>query len=449
MNIEVPHNWTPRPYQIDLYNHFEPDIPGQRGVAVWHRRGGKDLTGINIAAKKIVQRWEKPGLYWHLLPTYQQGRKIVWNGFDREGRAFLDYFPKELIKNKLNNEMRLHFLNGSIYQVVGTDDVGSLVGANPVGCIFSEYSLQDPMAWKYISPILRENGGWAMFIMTFRGRNHGWKLYQMAKNNPKWFCDLRTAGDLGTTFANGQPVVTDAEINEERASGISEEIIQQEYYCNPSAGLEGSYYGSILAQIEKKGQITGVPYDPMLKVDTAWDLGMRDNTCIVFFQRFGFETRVIDYYENSGRPLAHYKKVLDERDYDYGTHYAPHDIQVRELTSGRTRLDTAREMGLRFTVTPKHELEDGIENARNVLPMCWFDSKKTERLVEALGAYTKESEPEKRWRDDKSPLYRDTPLHNWASHPADAFRYMSWWCRRPKNQQRKLQTRVEDDFQYV
>ena len=384
-----------------------------------------------------------------MLPTYRQGRGIVWNGFTKDGRAFLDHFPEEIVAKKLDNEMRIHFKNGSIYQVVGTDDVGLLVGNNPVGCIFSEYALHDPQAWRYISPILRENGGWAMFIMTFRGKNHGWKLHRMAEKNPNWLSDIQPAGNSGSRMEDGTPVISDMEIDEERNSGIPEEIIQQEYYCNPASGLEGSYYGSEMRRADKEGRITGVPYDPMLKVETFWDLGMRDATSIVFTQRFGMEIRVIDYYENSGEPLRHYKKVIEAKGYDYRAHHAPHDISVRELTSGRTRLDTARELGIRFVVTPKHDIEDGIENVRNVLPRCWFDSKKCERLVEALNTYRKEPADEKYWVDSSTPLYKSEPVHDWSSHPADAVRYMAWWCRKHRDDKKQVQLKVEDDYQYI
>lgn len=421
-------------------------MEGKRGVCVWHRRAGKDLLAINLIATKVFKR---RGLYWHLLPTYRQGRNIVWNGFTRDGRPFLDHFPKEIVTKKLDNEMRIHFVNGSIYQVVGTDNVDTLVGTNPVGVVLSEYSLHDPTAWDYLSPILRENGGWALFIMTFRGKNHGYRLYQMAKDNPDWFSDLRIAGDHGTKRDDDRPVVSDEEINMERASGRSEAIIQQEYYCNPEGGMEGSYYGTLMMEASKGGRLTGVPYEPLMKVDTFWDLGMRDATAIIFAQRYGWEIRIIDYYENSGEPLRHYRDVLERKGYNYGNHYAPWDVNVRELTSGRTRLETAREMGLRLVVTPQHDVNDGIENVRNVLPLCWFDKVKTERLIDALNTYRKEPEEEKRWSDPNHPLFKDRPLHDWSSHGADAMRYMAWHYRKRKDSRKRNQDVAIDEYAYI
>jgi len=185
--IIVPRNWKPRLYQQPLWYYLENG--GKRAVAIWHRRAGKDTVSLNWTVVSLVQR---PGLYWHMLPTYQQGRKIVWDGINKDGRKFLDYFPPELIDNVNNTEMKIEFKNGSIFQVVGTDNVDRLVGANPIGCVLSEYSLQDPRAWNYLRPILAENEGWALFIYTPRGRNHGHDLFAMAKKQPDWFSELLT-----------------------------------------------------------------------------------------------------------------------------------------------------------------------------------------------------------------------------------------------------------------
>ena len=170
--ITLPNNWQPRPYQENLWRALESGV--KRAVTVWHRRAGKDLTFIHWTACKA---FERPGLYWHILPTYAQGRKIVWDGMTRDGRKFLDAFPDEVIVKKRDDEMTLWLEGGSQWQVIGTDNVDRLVGTNPVGCVFSEYPLQNPRAWDFIRPILAENGGWAVFSYTPRGRNHGYRLY--------------------------------------------------------------------------------------------------------------------------------------------------------------------------------------------------------------------------------------------------------------------------------
>lgn len=428
MNIELPYNWTPRPNQVNLWRYFQGNVEGKRAAVVAHRRWGKDLTGINLTAPKL---FERTGTYWHLLPTYKQGRAIVWNGFTRDGRAFLDHFPKELIKARLNNEMRLHFLNpndssaeGSIYQVVGTDDVNSLVGTNPIGCIFSEYSLHNPAAWEYIRPILRENGGWALFIYTPRGHNHGYRLLQTAKK-AGWFVEVHKAGSGpdASKRHDGTPVISDADIEQERLAGMPEEMIQQEFYCSFEASLVGAYYSAQLDKAEKDGRITTVNYEPRLPVSTAWDIGFSDATSIIFFQKHGLEIRIIDYYENSGEPLAHYVRLCKEKEYLYDVHYMPWDVEVKEWTSGKSRIEVARGLGMRVRVVPQHEVADGIEQARNIFPRIIFNGSKCERLIDALKSYCKEWDEEKR-------IFKDQPLHNWTSHPADAFRYLCWTIKK-------------------
>jgi hypothetical protein len=419
---------------------------GKRAVCVWHRRAGKDLFAINLIQTKIVER---VGTYWHMLPTYKQGRNIVWNGFTRDGRKFLDHFHPQLVQNTNNTEMRVTFFNGANYQVVGTDDINSLVGTNPVGVVFSEYSLHDPAAWDYIRPILAENGGWALFIYTARGKNHGYHLFTMAEKNARWFCQKLVAGDEGTKREDGSPVIPTSVIDEEREAKMPEAMVQQEFFCSFEAPFVGAYYGDQMMALDKQNRITKVPWEPKLPVHTAWDLGVGDSTSIWFFQEYGMEIRVIDYYENSGEGLPHYAKVLrgnvdghfHKADYVYGTHYAPHDIKVREFSSGKSRIDVAKELGIRFRVTKKHEVEDGIEVVRATLPMCWIDGEKCARGIEGLRQYRKEF-------DDLNKCFKANPLHDWTSHPADAFRiYAMGRALRPKDN--RGQKRAQDDYDYL
>lgn len=427
MKIQVPIDWKPRPYQLPLWKYMEGG--GKRAVAVWHRRAGKDLSSINWCAVSALTR---PGLYWHLFPTYNQGRKIAWDGMTRDGRKFLDHFPKEMWEAVNNTEMRLTLKNGSIYQVVGTDNVDRLVGANPVGVVFSEYSLQDPRAWDYIRPILAENGGWALFIYTARGRNHGYDLLNVAKKNENWFQEV-----LSVENTRAIPI---SAIDEERASGMPEEMIQQEFYCSFDAPLVGSYYGNAMARLLADRHITKVPYEPLLDVHTAWDLGIGDSTSIIFYQLSGAEIRIIDYYEMQGEGLAHYAKVLREKEYVYGEHLAPHDIQVRDFSTGKSRLEAARELGIRFRVVPNLRVDDGIEAVRNTLPKVYFDETKAAHLIEALRQYRKDY-------DEKRQVFRDRPLHDWTSHPADAMRYLALGVRlRNEKRMAKLPRIAEGEY---
>lgn len=255
-DVTLPYKWVPRNYQLGAWRYMQGPEEGKRAVCVWHRRAGKDLFGINVIATKVPER---VGTYWHMLPTYKQGRAIVWNGHTREGRPFLDHFPEEIVTNKNGTEMRITFYNGANYQVVGTDDVDSLVGTNPIGVIFSEYSLHDPGAWDYIRPILAENGGWAMFIFTARGKNHGYNLLQMSRKNGRWFSEVLVAGNNGTKRHDGSPVISDEIIQDERDAGMSEEMIQQEFFCSFEAPMVGAYYGVQMLVAEREKRLTRVP----------------------------------------------------------------------------------------------------------------------------------------------------------------------------------------------
>ena len=426
MEIQVPDNWRPRDYQLDLWKYLENG--GKRAVAVWHRRAGKDLLSVNWCVTAALKR---KGLYWHLLPTYNQGRKIVWDGMTRDGRSFLEHFPKELWANVNNTDMRLELKNGSIYQVVGTDNVDRLVGSNPVGVVFSEYSLQDPRAWDLVRPILAENGGWAMFIYTARGRNHGYDLFNMANRNERWFCQKLSIDDTS--------VLTQEAIEEEREAGMPEELIQQEFYCSFDAPLVGSYYGSLMAKALAEERIKNVPYEPRLEVHTAWDLGMGDSTAIIWFQQFGNEYRIIDYYENQGEGIPHYVKIVREKDYIYGRHIAPHDIKVREMGTGKSRFEVARDLGIRFDVCPNIQVDDGIEAVRSIIPRCYFDEKKCSILVEALRQYRKDY-------DEKNKVYKNRPLHDWSSHGADAFRYLALGTRDINKNRQNLPSFADSNY---
>jgi phage terminase large subunit len=407
VEVSLPYNFSPRDYQFPFWRAM--DAGCKRAVLVWHRRSGKDLTVLNWAITKMVER---VGLYWHLLPTYNQGRKIVWDGMTKDGRKFLDHFPPELVEGTPNKtDMQVKIVNGSIYQVVGTDYVDRLVGSNPIGVIFSEYALQDPRAWELIRPILRENGGWAIFPYTPRGKNHGKRLFDTAKRlmkkNGSWFAEHLTVEDTG--------VITEQDLLQERDEGMSEEMLQQEYYCSWEAGIPGAYFSLQIVQARKENRITHVPWHSETPVDTWWDLGMDDSMSIWFTQDIGREVHCIDYYENSGEGFPHYAKMLRDKPYVYGRHTAPHDIKVKELGTGRSRLDAARNFGIRFDIAKKVKYkEDAIEMARNFFSVVWFDELKCARGIDCLEGYRKEY-------DEKTGTFKEHPVRDWSCHGADSF----------------------------
>ncbi len=408
MEIILPNHWRPRGYQRRLWNHLEDG--GKRAVAVWHRRAGKDEVCLHWAACAALQR---VGNYWHMLPEASQARKAIWDAINpHTGRRRIDEaFPPSIRVGQRDDDMRIKLANGSVWQVVGSDNFNSLVGSPPTGLVFSEYSLTNPAAWDYLRPILAENGGWCIFMMTPRGRNHAWKLYEMARSRPDWFAELLTVDE---TKAIGADIVAD-----ERASGMSEDMVAQEYYCSFDAALPGAYYGKLLQNADTERRIGRVPWAPDAVVHTAWDLGIGDSTAIWFAQAVGQETRLIDYYESFGVGLDHYAKILREKPYVYGEHILPHDAQVADLSTGRSRLQTLATLGISGRVLPREpNIEDGINAVRNLLPRCWFDAEKCARGLESLRQYRCDYDAERK-------IYSARPRHDWSSHAADAFRYLA------------------------
>jgi hypothetical protein len=385
----------------------------QRAVCVWHRRAGKDLTALNWTVAASIER---PGVYYHMLPKLSQGRKVVWDGKDRTGRPFMDYWPSELIDGDPNQaEMKVKTVGGALWQILGSDNYDSVMGTNPSGIVFSEFSLQDPRAWDYFRPILMENRGWALFLFTPRGRNHAYELYLQAQSNPNWHCELLTVKDTN--------VIHQEDIEEERRAGMSDEMIDQEFYCSFDASAPGAYYAKELRLAREQGRLTNVPFRSGIAVDTWWDLGIDDSMSIWFSQDVGREIHVIAYYESRGEGFEHYAKVLDDKmkvwNGVYGKHTAPHDITVRELGTGRTRLTTAGDLGIKFKVAQRPgRKEDGIQAVRNIFGICWFDEVACRLGIDGLASYRSEF-------DEKNRVLRPTPVHDWASHPADAFQTLA------------------------
>jgi len=409
MNIQLPaQGWVPRFYQLPLVNYMMQERRGLRAVYAWHRRAGKDLTSINLLGMKSLQR---KGLYLYVGPFNNQIRRIIWNGQDGSGKKFIDYIPRELVERKLEQEMSIHLKTGQVIQLLGADDPDKLVGINPVGVVFSEFSLCDPVAWQLTQPILAENGGWAMFNGTPRGKNHFYHLLNRAKQNPDWFSSHLSVKDTRA--------ITPEDLRSARKELNNESKFQSEYMCSFEVPIEGAYYGDILRRITERGQIADeFAADPALPVHTAWDLGMDDSTTIWLFQRYGPDFRICAYMEHSGEGLPFYAALLEKwatmNLVSFGQHYLPHDVSVREIGTGRSRIETLHRLGIRATPVKKLAKEDQIEAVRNILPRCWFSKKHTEKGLEHLKGYRKE------W-DEMNQVYKKRPVHDQCSHGADAF----------------------------
>lgn len=409
--MALPRNYLPRPYQIPFLKAMRAGCT--RAVLVWHRRAGKDTTAFNWLLQATQLR---KGTYYYLFPTFTQAKKVIWQGMNREGMGLLEHIPPELIESKNETDLRIQLRTGSAIQLIGTDNVDAVRGTNPIGMVFSEYAQQSPVAWEVLAPILEENGGWAVFVYTPYGANHGKTLFDRAQTNPAWFCQRLTIDDTD---------VFDADfIARKRTEGHDEQYLQQEYFCSFSGSVQGAFYAEQLDQAERDGRVTRVPYDPQYPVETACDIGTtKDAYAIWFYQQIGRRVQLIDYFEETNVDLARIKNVLLQERRAYGylagqPHLAPHDIEKTEFGTGRTIRDLFRDIGLEFRVVPKMNHWERIVPARALFPRCYFDAVKCEAGLRALRHYHRE------W-DDETRSFNQKEHKDWSNHGADAFGHLA------------------------
>lgn len=434
--VRLPNNWSPREYQRPLWEALKAGK--KRAIGVWHRRAGKDDVCLHWAARSAHTR---VGNYWHMLPEASQARKAIWEAVNpHTGKRRIDEaFPRELRETTREQEMMIRFKIGSTWQVIGSDNYDSLVGSPPVGVVFSEWALADPQAWAYIRPILAENGGWALFIYTPRGRNHGATFFEGAKDDPNWFVQRLSAYET-SVFTTEQLDQERKEYHREYGRDDGDSRFRQEYLCDFDAAVVGSYYGSLMNDAEEEGRICSVPHDSAVRVETWWDLGVSDSTAIWFVQRLpGGEMHAIDFYETNAQPVAHYAQVLDEKarknGYLYSDHVLPHDAGGKSKQTNQTYQEALKKLGHEGKVQQVHSVQEGIEQVRQILPKVWFDADKCERGIDALRNYRRE------W-DEKRKVFKNSPLHDWASHPADAFRYGAMHRPSSKRERRVMHPQI-------
>ncbi len=434
--VRLPNGWKPRPYQMPLWTHLERG--GKRAIEIAHRRWGKDDIMLHRTA---IAAHERVGSYWHCLPEYAQARKAIWTAVNpHTGKRRIDEaFPHDIRASTNEQEMFIRFKCGSTWQAIGSDRYNSLVGAGVAGFVGSEWALANPSAWAYIRPMLEENDGWAAFITTPRGRNHAKAMYDMAKadmeNGGRWFAEISTVHDTAALTPD-QIAESLAEYVALYGEDMGRAQFEQEYLCSFNAAILGAFYGREMAAVRAEGRI-----DPTLEaieghpVHRAWDIGVRDDTSIWFFQVVGAQLFILDCYTASGAGVEHYAEHIEkthrEHGWDHGTDYVPHDARVKEWGTGRTRVETMREFGLNPEVVPMASKLDGINAVRRTLPLCVFHSRCEDDGIAALETYRRE------WDDDKK-AFKASEVHDWSSHLADAFRYLAmvWkqsWAVKPRD----------------
>ena len=425
----VPFNFTPRGYQLKMFQAMDgvvgkPETRMTRAFLKWHRRCGKDKACIAYMFKEMAAT---VGIYYYFLPNYQQGRKIIWEGIDKEGFKFMHHMPDfdrpgkpgSFVKRVNNQEMLMELSNGSIFRVIGTDNVDTIVGTNPRGCVFSEYSLQDPMAWDYIRPILAENGGWSIFNGTPRGRNHMYHMDTRIRYSDKWYySELQT---LYPEEENYTGMVSMEAIQDEIESGMDADTVAQEFGVSYSAGMKGAYYADLISKARQNGSIGCYPYDDSRLVNTHWDLGFDDSTAIWFTQSIGNKINFIDYFEDSGKPIAYYASVLAERGYRYQEHNLPHDATHKNIQLGKATQDLFEaaledhRIVSNVNVVPRRAVQHGIDTVRSRFGRYCFNEGTCGDGIQKLELYHRKY-------DSKRQVFLAQPVHDWTSHCADALR---------------------------
>jgi hypothetical protein len=372
-------------------------------IGVAHVRAGKTVASIMDLIDAAIRCKLPNPRFAYIAPYFGQAKDVAW--------TYLKHYTAPIPGVKANEtDCFVDLPGGRRVRLYGADNYKRIAGTYLDGAVLDEFGDMDPRAWQeVIRARLSDRRGWAAFIGTPQGINHFKEKWDEAQGNPDWFVLRLRASETG--------ILPEDELADARKA-MSEEQYQAQYEASFEASVVGAYWGREMAAAEQAGRIARVPHQPEIGVETWWDLGVSDAMTIWFTQTVGREVHVIDYYENSGEGLPHYARLLQDKGYVYASHHAPHDIAVRELGTGRSRLESAAALGIRFETVPNIPRQDGIDAVRGFLARCWFDREGTQAGRLALISYRKT------W-DEKRKVFSTAPFHNWASNGADAFRYLA------------------------
>lgn len=370
-------------------------------VTVAHRRMGKTVSAIMELIDRALNNDMPNPRYGYIAPTYAQAKRIAWD--------YLTEYTRPLGAKINIAELRVDFMGRRI-SLYGSENSESLRGQYFDGVVLDEIGDQNPKIWTdIIRPALTDRKGWCLFIGTPKGNNHFADFKERAKQGNGWqFLEFK---------ASETQILDKQELAAAKAE-MGDDKYRQEYECSFDAPVEGAYYGALINEAEEQNRITTIPKDGLAKIVCSWDLGVSDSTCIWVAQIVGKEVQLIDCVENHGVGLDYYVSWLRENGYSSGQQILPHDVRVRELGTGKSRQEVLMEAGLEVTIAPNLSVADGIQAVRRLLPRCWFDKDGTKEGLSALRNY-------RRVYDEKRNVFYDTPLHDWASHFADSFRYLA------------------------
>jgi hypothetical protein len=363
---------------------------------------------INELIVKALLENKKEAQYAYIAPYYAQSKSIAWQ--------YLLKFSEPFRTNQNQSELWIELFNKSRIRLFGADNPDALRGLYLDGVILDEYADMKPSVWgSVLRPLLSDRLGWAVFIGTPKGHNAFYDVFSNAEKQENWFVRVLRASQT--------KLIADAELKDAFGSMTPDQYLQ-EFECSFEAAIVGAYFGKEMRNLTDEGRITNVEYDPMFPCHTAWDLGYSDDTAIFWFQAVHGEIRVLDYHSSNGENIDYYTNLIKSKEreygYKYGTHWLPHDARAKTLSSGGKSVieQIATKIPIEtLKIVPNLSLQDGIQASRMALQRAWFDTKCQEG-IECLRQYQREYDEDKK-------VFRDKPRHDWTSHGADAWRYLS------------------------
>lgn len=376
---------------------------------VCHRRAGKTVSVINDQIKKAITIKRPDARLGYIAPYRGQAKTVAWSYLKKFSQPLWGADPSE-------SELSVTLLNGATIRLFGGDNPDAIRGGYFDDVAMDEFGDQRPSLWRdVVRPMLADRQGTATFIGTPKGKNEFWDVSEAAKKDPANYYHMILPASVSK-------IIPQTELDA-MLLAMGTDRYMQEMECSFEAAIHGAFYGEELRIAQEENRIRPIQVERAVRVHTSWDLGVRDSTAIWFIQCVGTERRLIDYYEASGVGLDHYVEVLEERKrskanpngYLYGTHYFPHDIAVRELTSGKSRRETLEEMGVEVTIVPAANILDGINATRRMLDHAFIDCDRGFRGLECLRNYRREY-------DERLKIWKTNPLHDWSSNGADAIR---------------------------
>lgn len=394
----VSKSYAPRPWALQLHASMH-----RWKVIVAHRRAGKTTAALNHLIVSAMRNTGVPNRrYAFIAPTYKQGKNVAWDILKRDAREIPGTVCSE-------TELSVRFFNGSSITIYGADSPDRLRGMGLAGVVFDEYSQQPSNIFtEIVRPMLSDTGGYAIWIGTPKGKNEFCRLFEKAQTDLEWLAMKLTVDDTS--------VISKTELADAKKT-MSEDEYMQEWFCSFDASVKGSVYGREIGMLRQSGRVGAVPHRPGTLVYTVWDLGVGAALALGFFQKVEQNFHMIDYWQGTAQEsLPDAIRVVKNKLYCYDKHFAPHDIQTREISSGHTRHKIALDLGINFTTIPAVAVAGGIEKAKLFLPKLWVDEKNCQLWLDAIAQY------QRVW-DDSRGMFKDEPHHDWTSHAADVLRY--------------------------